>query len=150
MAASSPYVTQLTDASRLVGERIGRTDWELVYQSRSGPPGQPWLEPDVNVRLRQLAASGVRTVVAAPIGFLSDHMEVVYDLDTEAQVTAAEVGLTLIRAGTVGRHPAFLRCVRELVLDRIGQADGRTEGETGAAPEVCAAECCEPPGPAPR
>jgi ferrochelatase len=146
MAASSPYVTQLTEACRLVCERIGRTDWELVYQSRSGPPGQPWLEPDVNVRLRQLAASGVRTVVAAPIGFLSDHMEVVYDLDTEARATAADAGITLVRAGTVGTHPSFLECVRQLVLERLGHAaDRRADGAMGASPNVCEGECCPAP-----
>ena len=145
MAASSPYLAQLTESCRLLGERIGRTDWELVYQSRSGPSGQPWLEPDVNARLRELASAGARSVVVAPIGFLSNHMEVVYDLDTEAAATAASVGLALVRAGTVGTHPAFLRCIRELVLERTGQADHRAEGEMDAALDVCAADCCQPP-----
>jgi ferrochelatase len=88
-------------------------DTTLAFQSRSGPPTQPWLEPDVNDALRQIAAAGKRKVAILPIGFLSDHMEVVFDLDVEARATADELGLELRRAPTVGTHPALLRTIRE-------------------------------------
>jgi ferrochelatase len=143
MAANSPYVAQLRESCTLVAERLGRTDWELAYQSRSGPPGQPWLGPDINDRLRQLAGEGVRSCVVAPIGFLSDHMEVVYDLDTEARQTADSVGLRMFRAGTVGTHSAFVSCVRRMIAEECGRA----ETESAAARyererQICHPECC--------
>jgi ferrochelatase len=108
----------------------------VVYQSRSGAPGQPWLGPDVLEYLRELAASGAaRDVVLAPIGFISDHMEVVYDLDTEARQLCEHLGLNMVRAGTVGADPRFAAMIRELVLERMADA-GR---------DVCAEDCC--PGP---
>ena len=135
MAASSPYVVQLEESCRLVGQAVGRS-WTLVYQSRSGPPGQPWLEPDVCAALRRLhAEGGIEDVVLAPIGFLSDHMEVVYDLDTEAAALCRELGVHLYRAGTVGVHPAFIAAIRELILERMEGRDVRP----------CAPECCAPP-----
>src|SRR5205823_7679070 len=100
MARTSDYELQLRESCSLVSEEIGQADWKLVYQSRSGPPQQPWLAPDVNDALRELRHSGKTDVVVAPIGFLSDHMEVLYDLDTEARATSAEIGLHMIRAGT--------------------------------------------------
>ena len=116
---------------------------ELVFCSRSGPPSQPWLEPDVNDRLRELAAAGVRTVVTAPIGFVSDHMEVVYDLDTEAQETADELGVTLVRVPTVGTGAVFVRDLADALLERAAEARGavvdRVEGQM---PAVCAPGCC--------
>ena len=105
-------------------------------RSRSGPPAQPWLEPDILDHLRTLAAEGVRDVVVAPIGFLSDHMEVMYDLDLEAAHLAGELGIALVRAQTVGTHPAVIRLLRELVEER----------QAGTASELCAVDCC----PAPR
>lgn len=132
------YVSELQQASARVldgfAERTGvRLDSSLVYCSRSGPPQVPWLEPDVNYALRELAARGAGSVVLVPIGFISDHMEVVYDLDTEAAATAAEVGLPLRRAATVGTHPAFVAGL----VDRLVAS--------AAEPQVCPAGCCPRP-----
>ena len=125
---------------------LGRQDYSLAYQSRSGPPGQPWLEPDIVEQLRALAQAGARDVVVAPIGFLSDHMEVVYDLDLEARSRALELGLQMVRASTVGTHPRFVRMIRELVAERIeGGALRPHLGTRGPAPDVCAAGCCLAP-----
>ncbi len=133
MAQASPYVDELNRACTAVAAGVGRSDlrndWKLVYQSRSGPPGQPWLEPDICDYLREIRAD----VVIAPIGFLSDHMEVLYDLDTEARAVCEELGVKMARAGTVETHPAMIRMIAELI---------ETE------PEVCAATCC--PAPAAR
>ncbi|HYO19574.1 MAG TPA: ferrochelatase [Dermatophilaceae bacterium] len=123
-------------------------DHELVYCSRSGPPTQPWLEPDVNDALRDLAANGVRTVVVAPIGFVSDHMEVRFDLDTEAAETAAAVGLEMVRVPTVGTDPEFVSGLVDLVLERAAQARGTTSvlspswPDHEASPSVCQPGCC--------
>jgi len=105
MAESSRYVPQLHDACRLVAECVGQANWQLVYQSRSGPPSQPWLGPDIGDHLRQLRAHGARDAVVAPIGFISDHMEVLYDLDTEAKSVCDGIGLNMVRASTVGTRP---------------------------------------------
>lgn len=115
MAARGPYVSQLQAVAEAVAEAVDAPDWALVYQSRSGPPHQPWLEPDICDHLESLAAKGVKNVVIAPIGFISDHMEVVYDLDTEAKAKAAELGMTMVRAKTVGTHPRFVTMIREIV-----------------------------------
>jgi ferrochelatase len=120
---------------------------ELVFCSRSGPPSQPWLEPDVNDRLEELAQEGAEVVVVAPVGFVSDHMEVVYDLDTEAAATADRLGLRLVRVPTVGTDPEFVSGLVDLVLERAAQARGEDPpvptwpGRT-AMPSVCAAGCC--------
>ena len=146
MAQTSRYEEQLREACRLVAAGVGRAEWQLVYQSRSGPPSQPWLEPDIGDALRGIAdRSGARDVVVAPIGFISDHMEVVYDLDTEARGICSELGLNMVRAGTVGTHPAFVSMIRELVLERLGQSQPRALGTLGVAPEVCAMDCCPAP-----
>lgn len=115
-ARTSPYVAQLEESCRLVAARIGPGAWRLVYQSRSGRPEDPWLEPDVCDALREEAAGGTRDVLVVPIGFLSDHMEVLYDLDTEAAALAGELGLRFIRAGTVLDHPRFIRALADAVL----------------------------------
>jgi ferrochelatase len=143
MAQTSPYLEQIREACRLVSEALGCNTWELAFQSRSGPPGQPWLEPDINDRLKRLAGEGIRQVVVVPIGFLSDHMEVVYDLDTEAQNTAQGLGIRMVRAGTVGTHPAFIAAIRELVMERLnGTGERRVIGNMPAAPDECAESCC--------
>lgn len=108
MADASPYVRQLDQACRTVAARLGITDWKLVYQSRSGPPGQPWLEPDILDHIRGLHAEGRQDLVIAPIGFISDHMEVLYDLDTEAATLCRNLGISMLRASTVGTHPDFV------------------------------------------
>jgi ferrochelatase len=145
MAENSPYETQLAEACRLVSESVGRDTWQLAYQSRSGPPAQPWLEPDVRDELRRLAESQVRDVVVVPIGFISDHMEVIYDLDTEAHAAADKLGLNFIRAGTVGTHPQMIDMIHELVVERIrpGVAK-RTLGRLPVCADVCAEGCCLP------
>jgi ferrochelatase len=133
MAKSCDYERQLQEACRLVAERAGQPDWRLVYQSRSGAPGQPWLEPDVLDALRELP--GGTEVILAPIGFISDHMEVLYDLDTEARELCEKLGLKMIRAGTVGVHPKFISLIREMIHERLG----------GASHDECAADCCPAP-----
>ena len=115
MAASSPYVAELTDAAAAVATRLGRPRYEVAYQSRSGSPQEPWLEPDVNDVLRQLAGDGARAAVLVPIGFVCDHVEVLYDLDVEARATARSSGLSLHRAAAVNDHPEFLAMLADLV-----------------------------------
>ncbi|HET9070959.1 MAG TPA: ferrochelatase [Acidimicrobiales bacterium] len=141
MAATAPYEDQLRTAARLVAERCGLDDWQLVYQSRSGAPGQPWLGPDVTGRLRDSRPGD--TVVVCPIGFVSDHMEVVYDLDTEAAAVAAERGVRFLRSPTAGTHPAFVTMVRELLVERLDPAAPRRAlGPDGPWPDECPAGCC--------
>ncbi|MCL4249824.1 MAG: ferrochelatase [Anaerolineae bacterium] len=145
MAKNSNYEAQLHEACRLVADGANRHDWALVYQSRSGSPHQPWLEPDIGEHLRQLKADGVKDVVVMPIGFVSDHMEVMYDLDTEAQQIAAELDLNLIRARTVGTHPKFISMVRELVLERMTENPVRRYlGDRGPSHDFCPGDCCLP------
>jgi ferrochelatase len=115
MAAASPYVADFTAASGAVALRLGHERWTLAYQSRSGSPRDAWLEPDVGEALQRLAAEGARHVVVAPIGFVCDHVEVLYDLDVEARARAAERGLTMHRAAAVNDHPAFIAMLADLV-----------------------------------
>ena len=143
MAESSDYQKQLNESCRLVSEGVGVGDWQLVYQSRSGPPGQPWLEPDIGDVLRGLDSG--TPVVIVPIGFISDHMEVLFDLDTEARAIADERGLHMVRAATVGVHPEFLSMIRELILEKIGQIEPRSVGKYGPNHDVCRADCCPAP-----
>ncbi len=145
MAATSRYEAQLRESCRLVSEQLDRRDWRLVYQSRSGPPSQPWLGPDIGEHLREIAAAGVREVVIAPIGFISDHLEVLYDLDTEARALCDQLGLKMMRAATVGNHRSFVSMIRELVLERLGELPPRWLGDLGPDPDVCAPDCCAPP-----
>ena len=117
MASTSRYVEQFTRSARLIAQRLGHARWQLAYQSRSGRPQDPWLEPDVNLVVEQLAAAGERRVVVAPIGFVCDHVEVLYDLDDEAQATAARCGIEMTRAGTVSDHHDFIAMLASLVKD---------------------------------
>jgi ferrochelatase len=114
MAASSPYVEQLTEASRLVAAALGCESWQLAFQSRSGNPREPWLEPDVCDAIRRL---GARPAVLVPIGFLCDHVEVLYDLDVEAARVAREAGVHLERAPTVGDHPRFIEMMASVIAE---------------------------------
>lgn len=140
MARASRYEAQLREVSRLVAEGAGGLPWELVYQSRSGPPHQPWLVPDILDHLRALARSSVADVVIAPIGFISDHIEVLYDLDAEARALAGELGLNVARAATAGTHPAFIGAIRELIAERVDGVAPRVAGVEG--PYWCHDDCC--------
>jgi ferrochelatase len=144
MAAGSDYVAQLRETCALVAARAPRAPWTLVYQSRSGAAREPWLEPDLLEYLAALRDEGVADVVVAPVGFVSDHMEVVYDLDVEAGERAAALGLGFVRAGTAGTHPAFVRMVRELIEERVAGGERRALGSAGPRPDACAGDCCPP------
>lgn len=113
MAAASPYVEQLTESSRLVAAKLGFENWTLAFQSRSGSPRDPWLEPDIGAALRKLGRGAIAVVV--PIGFLCDHVEVLYDLDVEAAAIAREAGVRMHRAATVSDHPEFIAMMAEIV-----------------------------------
>jgi len=145
MAAGCSYENQLAEVCRLVAEKVGLQNWRLVYQSRSGSPAQPWLEPDILEHLSDLKAEGIIDVVIAPVGFISDHMEVLYDLDTEARQHCETIGLNMVRAATVGTHPAFIRMIRELILERMGtETTRRSLGVDGPSHDVCPVDCCLP------
>jgi protoporphyrin/coproporphyrin ferrochelatase len=148
MSENCDYELQLTEASRLVAEAVGlgADDWKLVYQSRSGRPQDPWLDPDICDYLKDYSANGVKNVVVLPIGFLSDHMEVMFDLDEEAQEICAEVGLNMQRAATVGLHPKFINMLVELIQERTGQlASKQAIGQFGPNHDVCPFDCCPAP-----
>jgi ferrochelatase len=115
MAEASPYVIDLTTAAQAVARRLGHRRFSIAYQSRSGPPQDPWLEPDVGEVLKRLGGDGEREAVVVPVGFVCDHVEVLYDLDVEARATAAAAGLTLHRAATVNDHPDFIAMLADLV-----------------------------------
>jgi ferrochelatase len=142
MANSSSYVEQLMEAARLVA---GDAEWRLAYQSRSGPPQVPWLEPDVLDVLREEKAAGTKDVVVQPIGFLSDHMEVIYDLDYEAKTLAGELGLGFTRAATAGTHPRFVEMIREIVAEYTEGIPARAVGALPARPAICPVGCCPAP-----
>ncbi|MCY3661674.1 MAG: ferrochelatase [bacterium] len=148
MAAGAPYERQLREAASLIAARVptGVEDadgWDLVYQSRSGPPSDPWLEPDVVDHLEVLHREGVGDVVLVPLGFVSDHMEVIHDLDDEAAGAAAALGMRLERSPTVGTHPAFVDMIVELVRERLDPGvPRRALGNAGPWPDFCATDCC--------
>jgi ferrochelatase len=139
------YVAELNDVAGVVARAVtGDRPWALVYQSRSGPPSVPWLEPDVGDHLEKIHTDGAKAAVIVPIGFVSDHMEVKYDLDVEAAELAGRLGLRLERAATPGTHPKFVTMVRELLLERDGT--GRPAlGALGPRPDTCAGTCCRGP-----
>jgi ferrochelatase len=141
MARGAAYERQLQAAAAQVARAAGLPNgagWQLAYQSRSGPPAVPWLEPDILTVVDQAAAAGVTDLVVLPLGFVSDHMEVVHDLDTEAAGRARALGLGFHRAPTAGTAPAFVRMIRELIVERAS-------GAPAVAGDLCAADCC-PPG----
>ncbi len=119
MAQQSPYVDQLQETARLVAERLGHRRWSVAYQSRSGRPSEPWLEPDIGEVVRSLSNEGVTDVVVAPIGFVCDHVEVLYDLDIEAKKIAQELGINFLRASCVNDHPTFIRMMAEVIEGRV-------------------------------
>ena len=147
MAIFSDYVKQLEEVRRLVSGALGHENDALAYQSRSGAPGQPWLEPDVLDHLRQVKADNLASaLVLAPTGFVSDHMEVLYDLDVEARRLCDSLGLPITRAKTVGVHPKFVGMIRELILERMNAGmERRALGTLGPRVDDCLVDCC--PGP---
>ena len=150
MAAGAPYERQLREAAALIAERArpaiptGDTPaWDVVFQSRSGPAQVPWLEPDVVDHLRALRSEDVGDVVLVPLGFVSDHMEVIHDLDDEATAAAAAMGMRLVRSPTVGTHPTFVNMIVELIGERLEPgAPRRALGTSDAWGDHCAATCC--------
>lgn len=144
MSTGCEYVNQLNESCRLVTEQIGRDSFDLVYQSRSGPPHQPWLEPDICDHLKSLHETAkVTDVVVIPIGFISDHMEVLFDLDTEAKQLCEQLGLNMIRAATAGTHPRFIAMIRELIEERLADTPTRLAlGTLGPCHDICPEDCC--------
>ncbi len=136
MARNCRYAEQLSESCRLVCEAVSipQSRYGLAYQSRSGRPGDPWLESDVCDYLSELKSRGVRDVVVLPIGFLSDHVEVLYDLDVEAQDKSRELGLTMVRAATVGIHPAFVGMLADLIEERLSDRPREAVGKDGSEP----------------
>jgi ferrochelatase len=167
MARHAPYEHQLREACRLVTEQAARKEerepsaawqepaaataaslparWQLVFQSRSGPPAEAWLEPDIRDYLREIAAAGaVRDVIIVSIGFLAENMEVVYDLDVEVRELCEELGINMVRAAVVGSHPRFVQMICELILERLDPSSERLSlGADGPWPDQCPAGCCQ-------
>jgi ferrochelatase len=135
MSLTSPYVEQLQQTCKLVAEKVGIQSWKLVFQSRSGPHQIPWLEPDICDHLESISKEGKSHVIVSPIGFVSDHMEVLYDLDVEAKRKSQELGLTMLRASSVGNDPMMIDMIVDLVKQQL----------EGKAPFVCKPDCCAPP-----
>jgi protoporphyrin/coproporphyrin ferrochelatase len=147
MADTSSYTQQLNEACRLVAERLDRDlDWDLVWQSRSGPPQVPWLEPDVIDHITKLHSAGVEDLVIVPVGFVADHLEVRFDLDVQAAERAARLGINVVRAESVGAHPRYIRMIRDLIVERMTAFPRRGAlGEWGASHDICGATCCPTP-----
>jgi ferrochelatase len=144
MADHCDYQRQLEECARLVSRVAGIALWDVAYQSRSGPPHVPWLGPDIVDHLKTAAAEGVRDVVVLPLGFISDHMEVLYDLDIEAQAAAATLDVRLVRAATVGVSTPFVRMLAELVEERcVPGATRRSIGQFGPSHDICPRDCCQ-------
>lgn len=144
MAQGSAYEVQLAEACRLVAEGAGTPSWRLVYQSRSGSPRIPWLEPDIVDALDALHAEGRDDVIVVPIGFISDHMEVMFDLDDEAREHATGAGMHMERAATVGTDPRFVAMIRELIVERMTDHPDRAAlGDRGPNHDVCPLDCCQ-------
>ena len=143
MARNCDYEAQLIDSATLTAEMAGVSDWSLVYQSRSGPPQVPWLEPDILDHMDSLHQQGVSDLVIMPIGFVSDHMEVMFDLDVEATDKAQELGMTMVRAASAGTHAKFVSMIRELIEERMtANPVRRTLGSRGPKHDVCPLNCC--------
>jgi ferrochelatase len=147
MSSTCEYVSQLFEACRLVADAIDTKRWQLAYQSRSGPPSVPWLEPDISTVLRALRSQGDKNVVISPIGFVSDHMEVIYDLDTEAKQLSQDIGLHMVRASTPGHDPLFIAMLGDLVEERLSdQPHRKAIGRMIASHDVCPPNCCNSHG----
>lgn len=122
MAARSPYVEQLQTTARLIAAKLDHPRWSIAYQSRSGKPTDPWLEPDIGEVIKDFAAAGIKQMILAPIGFVCDHVEILYDLDIEAKKCAEELGVRLTRANCPNDHPTFIRMIADIVLKRLAQS----------------------------
>ena len=143
MSQGCDYAAQLNEFASLLAEAVSSNNWHLAYQSRSGPPQIPWLEPDILDKIRSLNDEGVKDIVLHPIGFVSDHMEVIYDLDHEARDLCDELGIRLHRVKTPGAHPIFVEMIRQLILERTGTDSARPSvGSRGALPDECINNCC--------
>ena len=145
MSEHCNYVSQLTETCRLIADelRLSPARWKLVYQSRSGRPTDPWLEPDILDHIRTLHDRDESSLVIAPVGFLSDHIEILFDLDEQARELCDEMGMAMARAGTAGTHPRFVAMVRELVQERLGLVtERRSLGACGPSHDVCPVDCC--------
>ncbi len=147
MSSTSDYEKQLLETCRLIAEnlQLPADRWKLVFQSRSGRPQDPWLEPDICDFLRSLATAGTRKVVISPVGFLSDHMEVLYDLDDEAKKCCDSLGMKMSRAATPGAHPKFVSMIRKLIQERISDGPRECIGQYGPNHDVCPTDCCPAP-----
>jgi ferrochelatase len=147
MAETSSYTQQLSETCRLVVDRLDHDhDWELVWQSRSGDPKVPWLEPDISDHIQKLHSAGVADVVVVPAGFVSDHLEVRFDLDVQAAETAARLGINMVRASAVGAHPRYIGMIRDLIAERMSASPERAAlGDCGASHDICGASCCPAP-----
>ena len=143
MAANCSYASQLNETARLVMQEVGENPWHLVYQSRSGAPSQPWLEPDVCDFLESLNAKESPSHLAVvPIGFISDHMEVMFDLDIEAKEMCEELNINMVRVPTVGTSPQFVKMIVELIRERTENIEKRSLGDRGPSHDVCPIDCC--------
>jgi len=143
MADNSNYVIQLHETCKLIAEKIKTENYKLAYQSRSGPPQVPWLEPDILEYLNELHRKGEKNVIVVPIGFISDHMEILFDLDTEASELAERLGLKMVRAKTVGTHPLFVKMIYQLIKERmISNPDRLVLGSLGPSQDICPVDCC--------
>jgi protoporphyrin/coproporphyrin ferrochelatase len=143
MATNCLYESQLRQTCQAIAQKAEHTNWELVFQSRSGPPTQPWLEPDICQHLRALKARGVTDVVVQPVGFLFDHMEVIFDLETEARKLCQELDINFVRADTVGKDPLFVRMVGELIEKGVHQQSGQELIGIADNHDFCHVNCCQ-------
>ena len=143
MANNCRYVEQLNETCRLVASAVGLSNFDLVFQSRSGPPDQEWLKPDICDYMKELPARGIKDLILQPIGFVSDHMEVIYDLDTEARTVADELSLNYIRAKTPGKHHSFVRMIRDLIMEKLDPTVEKLSiGSIGVSSDFCQPDCC--------
>ena len=147
MAANCDYQQQLNEAASIVNELAGmRGPCEVVFQSRSGPPSVPWLTPDIDQRIHELADQGTDELLVHPLGFVADHMEVLFDLDTQSAAAAKEAGVKMVRTPTVGTHPRFVSMLVDLVEEAAGlRADRPSLSESGPRPDNCNSQCCPAP-----
>lgn len=147
MAANCDYQQQLNEAAAIVNELAGmRGPYEVVFQSRSGPPSVPWLTPDIDQRIHELAEQGTQELLVHPLGFVADHMEVLFDLDTQSAAAAKEAGVKMVRTPTVGTHPRFVSMLVDLVEEAAGlRADRPSLSKSGPRPDKCNSQCCPAP-----